>query len=100
MKRKQMPQAIKRLEKLRVLIDKIDSQIVKLLNKRVRTAQKVGRLKKQLGYLIRAKQREKEVIARVLKHNRGTFNDRRLLSIYRIIIAECRDVQKKEVSGK
>jgi chorismate mutase len=95
-----MPQAIKRLEKLRVLIDKIDSQIVKLLNKRVRTAQKVGRLKKQLGCLIRAKQREKEVIARVLKHNRGTFNDRRLLSIYRIIIAECRDVQKKEVSGK
>lgn len=95
MKKKLTPQATAQLENLRALIDKIDRQIVKLLNIRVRTALKLGRLKKQLNYPIRAKQREQEVTSLVIKHNRGPFSKKRLLCIYRMIIAECREVQKK-----
>lgn len=96
MKKKLTPKATAQLENLRALIDKIDRQIVKLLNMRAQTALKLGRLKKQLNCPIRAKQREQEVTALVLKHNRGHFSKKRLIVIYRMIIAGCREVQKKK----
>jgi len=71
------------LDELRKRIDEIDTHLVELLNERARGVVEIGRLKTQAERPIYAPDREKEVLDKVIKANKGPLPDRTLAAIWR-----------------
>jgi chorismate mutase / prephenate dehydratase len=75
------------LEDLRRQIDALDDQIVPLLNARAQIVVQVGKLKQQSGVPIYAPDREKAVLEKVRKTNRGPLSNRCLEAVYRELMS-------------
>src|SRR5512147_3317501 len=71
------------LEELRSRIDELDTQLVDLLNERARVVMEIGKLKAQADRPIYAPDREKQVLDKVVKANKGPLPDRTLVAIWR-----------------
>jgi chorismate mutase len=65
-----------------------------LINQRLLWAKQIGDFKKQNGIQITDKEREKEIMNRLLKRNKGPLGGDGLQNIFSAIIAEGRNVQK------
>ena len=83
-----------RIERLREKIDRLDEQLVRLLNERVRLALEIAEVKSRLNAPVYAPHREREVIERVLKLNRGPIPPQALEAIFREIISAARALEK------
>ncbi len=81
------------LKKLRNQIDKIDSQVLSLLNERARKALKLGEIKGRRGMGSYAPARESEIHRRLFKKNKGPLSNRSLKTIYREIISSARTIE-------
>jgi len=75
------------LEDLRRQIDALDDQIVPLLNARAQIVVQVGKLKQQSGVPIYAPDREKAVLEKVRKVNKGPLSNRCLEAVYRELMS-------------
>lgn len=82
------------LEPLREGIDRIDREIVRLLNERAGLAQEVGRIKLEAGHPIFAPEREKAVYEKVAALNAGPLPVRSLQAVYREIMSACIALEK------
>jgi chorismate mutase/prephenate dehydratase len=80
------------LTQLRQEIDATDREIVELLDKRAAIANRVGAAKK--GGVIYKPAREAEVLAHVVKRSDGTMPAESMRTVYREIIAACRNLQQ------
>ena len=87
------------LPKLRKKIDQIDDQIVRLLNRRIRLAEKIGTLKAVHGHKVYDRGREKQVIERICKKN-GVLTQKQLQLIYQNVLRASRDHQRKLFNQK
>ncbi|GIU81151.1 MAG: chorismate mutase [Acidobacteria bacterium] len=74
-------------------IDKIDMQIVKLLNRRAEICKKIGKLKQELGLPVIDLERERTIVKNVLMNNEGAIGDLELLMIFREVVRQCRNLQ-------
>jgi chorismate mutase len=74
---------VESLRDLRREIDKVDAELIKLLDRRVELARRIGMIKREMGIEVRDFEREQEVIERA-----GRYHE-----IFRIIIEVCRGVQ-------
>lgn len=72
---------------LRRQIDRLDEQIVALLNDRAKVVVEVGRLKQRTATPIYAPDREKRVLERVRQLNAGPLPDRCLEAVYRELMS-------------
>lgn len=81
------------IEDWRAEIDVIDSELLRLLNKRARLAVKVGESKKAAGLSLCDEAREREVIERACQANQGPLDERAILKLFRRIIRESRRVE-------
>lgn len=77
------------LEQLRIEIDKIDGQLVDLLNQRAKVASAVGHIKTQLDRDFHVPSREREVHERVASLNQGPLPAEALRGIFREIMSAC-----------
>jgi chorismate mutase / prephenate dehydratase len=75
------------LETLRLQIDRLDAQIVELLNARARVVVEVGKVKQSIGDPIYAPDREKAVIEKLRKLNTGPLPNRCLEAVYRELMS-------------
>jgi len=75
------------LEELRNRIDELDHQLVKLLNERARVVVDIGKLKNKTAKPVYAPDREKEVLARIVKTNEGPLPDKCLVAIWRELMS-------------
>src|ERR1035437_8603162 len=76
------------LEELRKQIDELDHRIVDLLNARAEVVVKVGQTKRATGNIqIYAPDREKVVLDRIAKLNKGPLPQRTLQAIYRELMS-------------
>ena len=82
------------LQKHRKAIDKLDAEIVRLLNDRTRHVLEIGAIKLRSGQEIYAPHREKAVFDRLLKLNRGPITNDSLQSIYREIMSSALALEK------
>ena len=89
-----MPDETRHLTALRRAIDRIDAQLLRLLNQRVRLARRIGALKRRLGNHWVDPQRERAIFARLRRRNRGPLTDAALRRIYARIFAQTRAVQR------
>ena len=75
------------LDELRTEIDRLDREIVELLNQRAEVAVKIGRIKAVDGTPVYAPDRERRVYDRVRRANRGPLPDRALVAVYRELMS-------------
>ncbi|MCK5472879.1 MAG: prephenate dehydratase [Planctomycetes bacterium] len=75
------------LEELRNNIDKIDCELIKLLNERAQFVIEIGKLKNKTGSAIYAPDREKEVLAKITKENKGPLGNKCLAGIWRELMS-------------
>ncbi len=87
-------QTAKKLDKLRQQIDEIDKQVIDLLNTRAKAAIEIGKLKNNSGASIYAPHREKQVLERIHKLNKGPLPDKVFKAIYREIMSGCISLEK------
>src|SRR4051794_20317493 len=87
----------KHLQAMRVQIDKLDGQILKLVNERASIAADIGRAKAEQGEDIFSPAREEEVLQNVLQANekgKGPLAAECIRAIYRELISGSRALQK------
>jgi chorismate mutase/prephenate dehydratase len=75
------------LKKLRNSIDRIDDEILKLLNKRAGFVVEVGRIKRNRKSTFYKPDRERQILQRLANNNKGPFPSDALKAIYREILA-------------
>lgn len=79
---------------IRKQIDEIDARLVEMFNRRAECALEIGKMKTKGDKSIFAPEREKQVLAGVLKSNAGPLSDRTMSAIFREIISACRALEK------
>lgn len=82
------------LPALRKEIDRIDREIVRLLNERASCASRIGQIKARDGLDVWSPAREEEVIAAVLGANKGPLADRTIRLIFRELMSGSRALQQ------
>jgi chorismate mutase / prephenate dehydratase len=78
----------------RKAIDKLDGQLVRLLNERTRHVLSIGEIKRKAGEEIYAPHRERAVLDRITALNRGPITARQLRAIYREIMSSALALEK------
>ncbi len=78
----------------RKAIDKLDSQIVKLLNERTRHVLAIGEIKRKAGEEIYAPHREKAVLKRIARLNQGPMTNESLHAVYREVMSSALSLEK------
>ena len=82
------------LKQLRSTIDKLDLQILKLVNERASLAAEIGKVKTDHGGEIFSPAREEEVYQNLLENNKGPLDQATIRAIYREIMSGARALQK------
>jgi chorismate mutase len=82
------------IEDWRNEIDRIDEQLVQLLNERSKCAIELGRIKRELGLAIYSPEREKEVIEHVTGINSGPLDRDAVRRLFERIIDESRRIER------
>ena len=82
------------IEKHRKAIDKIDAEIVRLLNERTGHVLEIGKAKIAAGQEIYAPHRESDLLRRLKKLNAGPIADESLSAIYREVMSGAIALQK------
>jgi chorismate mutase len=81
------------IEDWRVEIDKIDAELLRLLNARAEIAVRVGESKRVAGLSVCDRGREREVIDRARANNRGPLDGEAVERLFRAVIRESRRLQ-------
>jgi chorismate mutase len=84
----------------RAEIDEIDNELLRLLNERSRLALKLGESKRRAGLALCDREREREVVARVCRANRGPLDERAVTLIFRRIIRESLRAQARATGAE
>lgn len=82
------------LGSLRTQIDRLDRELIELLNQRAEVAHQIGRVKNQQGLEIFSAGREDEVLAKVLHANKGPLSPETIRHIYRELMSGSRALQR------
>ena len=83
----------KKLKKKRKEIDLIDQKLSNLLNQRLRIALEIGKMKKERREKVYDPRREKEILERLERKNKGPMKKEDLKKIFRMIMKVCRKSQ-------
>lgn len=84
---------MKKLQQIRQRIDKVDSQLMRLLNQRAQYATDIGHLKKAHGQFVYAPHREEMILRRLARENRGPLPEKAIRAIFREIMSSCRQLE-------
>jgi chorismate mutase len=82
------------IEDWREEIDKIDEQLIALLNQRSQCAIEIGRIKRELGLPVYSPSREAEVISHVIALSAGPLEPDAVRRVFERIIDESRRVER------
>src|SRR5438128_3061436 len=78
------------LRHLRSQIDRLDLQILKLVNERAHLAAEIGKIKNDHGSEVFSPAREEEVIKNVLESSKGPLSEDTIRSVFREIMSGSR----------
>lgn len=82
------------LATLRRQIDRLDREILKLINERATLAHGIGKIKDTAGRTVYAPAREEEVLARAVDLSAGPLSEQCIRAIFREIISGSRAIEK------
>lgn len=87
------------LDEARTKIDRIDAEIIRLLDERAGVGREIGEIKRRLDLPPHNPGREHQVIQRLLALSDGSMPARSLAGIYRVIMAETLALQTEKASA-
>jgi chorismate mutase-like protein len=87
----------RRLKAVRKQIDRLDEQLLKLVNRRAKLALKIGRIKKRRKWPVFDPKREGFVLKHVQQANGGPLSAAAIRTIFQTILSQCR---RRERSGR
>jgi chorismate mutase/prephenate dehydratase len=87
---------VNELNDFRSEIDRIDKEILKLLNKRAELALKIAEIKKKKGLSFYDPVREKRVINNLVKLNKGPFTDDTVKTLFRELLSATLALQESQ----
>ncbi len=93
MKKETQSNFSKKLKTKRKVLDLIDQKLLTLLNQRLRIALEIGKIKKEMGKKIYDPVREKEVLEKLKRKNKGLLKEEDLKKIFTTIMKVCRKSQ-------
>jgi chorismate mutase len=93
-------QAEEQLDERRRQIDRVDRQIVALLNERARIVETIGDIKQQAKMRVYEPKREDMVFSNVVASNHGPLRGDALRRIYERIIDEMRTLQRERMGPR
>lgn len=88
------------LDAYRQRIDRLDEEIVRLLNARATCANEIGRLKEQVGMEVYQPGRERTVLDHVRRVNEGPLADVAMIRLFERIIDESRRLERLRDTGE
>jgi chorismate mutase/prephenate dehydratase len=80
---------VAKLPELRIAIDAVDDQLLRLLNERARLVQEVGAIKHELKQPFYVPDRERQILERMQALNEGPFPTEALRPVFSEIISAC-----------
>jgi chorismate mutase/prephenate dehydratase len=93
MKKRTRSNLSQKLREKRKKINLIDQKLITLINQRLRIALEIGKIKKEVGKKIYDPKREKEILDRLKRKNRGPLKEEDLKKIFITIMKVCRRSQ-------
>jgi len=87
------PDLFQKLKKKRKGLNLLDQRLLTLLNQRLRMALEIGKIKKEIGKKIYDPRREKEILDRLKRKNKGPLKEEDLKKIFTTIMKVCRRSQ-------
>ena len=91
--------ALEKLADCRRVIDRIDAQIVALLNERARVVEVIARVKQESSMPVYEPKREDEVYRNVTEKNQGPLDPEAVKRVFERVIDEMRTLQKTRMQG-
>lgn len=85
------------LEELRIQLDEIDEQMVRLYEVRMKVCEEVGQYKVQTGKKVLDKQREKSKLANVASKVEGEFQKKGVQELYQQLMSMSRKLQYRQL---
>jgi chorismate mutase/prephenate dehydratase len=82
-----------KLIKRRKELDLINQKLLTLLNQRLRITLEIGEVKKEMGKKIYDTEREKEILDRLKRKNKGPLKEEDLRKIFTTIMKVCKQSQ-------
>jgi len=82
-----------KLDEYRNTIDEVDTEILKLLNRRAALSREIGIIKARAGLPVIDPHREDLVLRRVARNRRGDIAGATAVRVYREILADSRRIQ-------
>ncbi len=82
------------IDEYRERIDRLDAEIVRLLNNRAECARAIGDLKAQIDTVAYAPDRERQVLEKIAGMNAGPLTREAVQAIYREVISACRGLER------
>ena len=93
MKKKTRSDLSQKLKQKRKKINLLDHKLLSLLNHRLRIVLEIGKIKKEMGKKSYDPKREKEVLERLKRKNKGPLKEGDLIKLFTTIMKVCRDSQ-------
>jgi chorismate mutase len=88
---------MKEIDDWRERIDRIDSQLLWLLNRRARLAIEIAEWKRRMGLPLRSPRRELMILAQACRGNCGPLDSQAVSRLFRLVIRESRRVAEAAV---
>jgi len=86
MRKESRPDISQKLRKNRRNLDVLDQELLTLLNRRLRISLEIGKIKKRIGKKVYDAEREKEILDRLKRKNKGPLKERDLRKIFLTIM--------------
>ncbi len=93
MKKEVGPHLSRKLIKRRKELDFINQKLLTLLNQRLRITLEIGKIKRKMGKKIYDTEREKDILDRLRRKNKGPLKEEDLRKIFKTIMKVCRQSQ-------
>jgi chorismate mutase len=88
------------IDEIRQEIDSIDSELLRIFNRRAGLALKIGEIKKGLGLPVYDPAREKRIFLRMKEENRGPLDDNAIVRLFERVIDESRRLERIMTTGE
>ena len=88
------------ISELRVEIDRLDRELLRLFNERANLALKIGEIKKELDLPVYDPSREKLIFDAMTKDNPGPLENDAIVRLFERVIDESRSLERIRTKGR
>ena len=87
------------IDTIRLKINQLDSELLRIFNERAALALEIGEVKKQLDLPIYDPKREKLIFEQIQKANNGPLDNSAIIRLFERVIDESRSLERTHTKG-